>query len=128
MHSTSPPAGDATPEAPPRSAQGVLLLHGGISHALLTEATVQLNDRHAILSRFERVQKDELFDILDPRHQRAYTVDRLSLGYAFDIVHVGIWKLGIGAPAAWTRFPEDLRSTYGQAPRSGQVFVDLRTH
>ncbi|HTV01853.1 MAG TPA: hypothetical protein VMF13_14995 [Luteitalea sp.] len=113
---------------PIRSAEGLYLLHGGVSQALLAEATLQFWTRHAIMSRVERVQKDELFVLSDPRHGRAYPVSRASLGYAFDVLHAGSVKVGIGGAAAWTFVNRDLRPDYGGSPRSAQVFIDLRTH
>jgi hypothetical protein len=107
--------------------QHVHPVYGVTSHAVLAEATAQVWSRHAVMTRVERVQKDELFAVLDPRHGRAYPVTRFAVGYAFDVLRVGIWKVGVGAAGAWTNVG-NLREEYGDSPRSSQVFIDLRTH
>lgn len=104
------------------------LVHGDVSQAWLAEGTLQVRTRHAFMTRLEHVTKDELFGITDPRHGQAFPVGRVALGYAIDLLRTGPVRVGLGAAAAWTWVGSDLEAEYGGPPRSGVVFVDIRTH
>jgi hypothetical protein len=91
--------------------------------AALLEAALELNGRHTVFVRGERVAKDELFVTPDPRAGRVFHVGELSAGYRFDFWRAPHLVMGIGASGTVSRLPAGARDAYGDAPASGLVFL-----
>jgi len=89
----------------------------------LLESLVNFYETHTIFARAERVEKDELFPPGDPREGKTFTVNKISLGYIYDLpkwMHV---KLGIGGLGSVHALPSSLTSAYGNTPLSFMLFV-----
>jgi hypothetical protein len=90
--------------------------------AFLFETAVRATRADTIFTRFERVQKDELFDS-GPNLDREFTVHQLSLGYIREFAQ---WKRstwGVGGVGSLSFTPRELRSDYGATPASFMLFV-----
>lgn len=72
------------------------------------------------------MDEDELFLQSDPRHATVYGVQRLTVGYIFDVPIDQPFRLGIGASGTFNWFPEALESEYGESPHGFTVFVRTR--
>jgi hypothetical protein len=85
----------------------------------LLESALLLDNTHTVFGRVERITNDELFEAPDPRADRAFTVDKLSLGYIYDLPFLEHLKAGAGGLVSFYAFPKALDSAYGQ--RAGVV-------
>jgi hypothetical protein len=99
-----------------------------VTRAVLAEATIRFLARHAIVLRGEGAQKDELFDVGDPRHLTVFSVSRWTLGYGVDVFRRGAVAVRLGAAAAWAGVPGGLEAEYGGPPASALGFVRVGTH
>jgi hypothetical protein len=77
-------------------------------------------------ARFERALKDELFASFDPRHDTTYDVRKLEVGLIGDARLSSRIRLGLGGTVSHHFLPRQLRSAYGDAPRSYMIFARLR--
>jgi hypothetical protein len=107
---------------------GRYVMPRGLGDAALAEATVHVATRHALLTRVEWAQKDELFGLDDPRHAKVFPVTRVTAGYVFDLLRAPSATLGLGAAWSWNRVDPAIRSDYGGSPRAAQVFIQLMAH
>lgn len=106
------------------------------------ESTWVVADRHTFFGRFEQVDKDELFDATasyddahdgaqqdgphDARHDGAYRIRKLSLGYIHDFASTGAVRWGIGGLVGVARGPAALDPVYGRRPMSYLLFLQGR--
>ena len=91
--------------------------------SLMAEATVHAGARHTVFARAEHVDKDELFPLSDPLHNRVFPVGSLLAGYRYDLPLAGHVRWGLGAAGAVALVPEFLAADYGRRPLSGWVFA-----
>jgi hypothetical protein len=103
---------------------GVYFYAGSVTQALLAEGTLQ-RGRHAVVTRIERAEKDELFPLADPRHTTIFPVTRVTLGYAFRVGRTQNLEAQVGGAAAWSAVDGALESDYGRDPRSGLFFLRI---
>jgi len=94
--------------------------------AWMLESALELRDRHTLLARAERVEKDELFAAGDPRHGRVFAVGKLGLGYLYEGWQTGPARWGAGALGTVSVAPAAIQDAYGDAPVSGMGFVQVR--
>ncbi|HAR64417.1 MAG TPA: hypothetical protein DCS13_13215 [Candidatus Margulisbacteria bacterium] len=100
---------------------------GSDTDAFLLESTTQLNQRHYIFGRVERVEKDELFLPEDPRSEEVYIVHKATLGYAYDVITWNNMKWQVGSSIGVSILPKKLIEVYGgQAPLSIAFYTGLR--
>src|SRR5262245_47453497 len=97
---------------------GIFLVPAAVTQGTLVEATIGLAPRHAIVSRLEHANKDELFPLDDPRHATPFGVTRLTTGYVVDLVRTSQISLGIGAAIAFNGVAREIEDVYGGSPRS----------
>jgi hypothetical protein len=95
-------------------------------HAFLAESTLNFREAHSILGRFERVTKDELFPEGDPLEGAAFTVNKLSLGYLFDLPVWHRMRWGIGGVGSIHILPDSLDGTYGNLPLSAMLWARVK--
>jgi hypothetical protein len=93
-------------------------------NSYLLESTLNFKTKNYAFSRFELVDKDELFPD-DPSHPN-FRIGAYTLGGARDLVHNFLWQLALGADVTFYSKPPFLDSTYGSNPISFQVFLRLR--
>lgn len=92
----------------------------------LLESALAMGERHTFFGRAERVSEDELFQSPSPLAGAVFTVNKVSLGYIYDIpVHEHI-KLGIGGLGSAYALPSAVRPAYGGAPLSFMLFLRLK--
>jgi hypothetical protein len=91
--------------------------------AFLLESTFKLRDTHTFFGRAERVEKDELFFGDHPLTGRAFTVNKLALGYIYDFPKWGHLQWGIGVSGSIHFLPSELEDIYTAFPLGGVVFL-----
>lgn len=90
-------------------------------NAYLLESSLWLNHAHSIFGRAERVEKDELFET-GPLVGQVFTINKFSLGYAYDLQMADHLKFGMGAMGSAYIFPKTLDTSYGEHPLSFMLF------
>jgi len=96
---------------------------GEATGAWLLESAFARRDGWTFYGRAERVDKDELFDEDDPLHGIPFTVDKLSLGVAYDFPATPLGRLGVGAQLSRHWLPSGLETAYGADPDAWLVFA-----
>jgi len=86
---------------------------GPARHAWLAETTLRWADRHTVFGRAERADEAELFGEDDPLHDRVIPVNKLSLGYQYEVPLVAEWRLALGGLASAYAYPRRLEPAYG---------------
>jgi hypothetical protein len=99
---------------------------GATLDAWLLEGTAEVGNRHTILVRAERVEKDELFREGDPRTGEVFPVGKIAAGYTCDVLHPGRLDLGLGAMGSLLLLPDPLKGAYGGTPLSASLFARAR--
>ena len=101
--------------------------------AYLGEALLHVGERHWISTRFERVEKDELFPHTHspirpvvPPVIPTFLVQSLLVGYTFDVWVRAPLRVGVGANYTVHDTPEALDPFYGEDPNSRAVFLRVR--
>lgn len=102
-------------------------ISGNTLDGFLLESAFKIKDAHTILSRFERVAKDELFPCEDsPLHGEKIDVNKLTLGYIYDFPAFKRMKWGIGATFDVNIIPAKMHPDYGNTPLGYMLFVRLK--
>ena len=89
----------------------------------LLDSTAALGPRLKVLLRYEHVVKDELFLVGQPLYGRAFLVQKVSGGAAYEFAR---WRsVAFSAGAVLSTYPMDpaLKPSYGSAPSSYTLFV-----
>jgi hypothetical protein len=107
---------------------GFFYIPGNLVHATLLESTVRLASRHAVVTRYEDAEKDELFGVTDARHYTVYPVARFTTAYVIDAWRAAHTTVRVGAARSWNHVSDDLRVEYGDSPRSVLVFAQIALH
>jgi hypothetical protein len=95
---------------------------GRATNALLLESAASLGQRHTLLGRLERLENDELIG-----NGQVATVQKLSLGYIYDVLHASPLRAGVGVLGSLSRVPQDLVPRYGSRNLSSfMLFLRLR--
>jgi hypothetical protein len=94
--------------------------------AYLLESAIAIDERHTIFARVERVEKDELFPPADPLSEKSFGVGKASLGYVFDFLRRGEFRIGVGGVGSLAILPDSLDPVYGSDPTSVTAFVRAR--
>ncbi len=87
------------------------------------ESAVQLQEKHTLFARVERVEKNELFPEGDPRDGQVFDVGEVSAGYRFDFWRSRHVALGIGALGSVSIVPRVIQDAYDDKPTSGMIFT-----
>ncbi len=93
--------------------------------AFAFESAAEIDGRHTLFARAERVRKDELFVAPDPRAGQPFTVGELTAGYRFDFWHADHVATGIGGLGTLALVPDALHDAYGRRPLSAAVFLHV---
>ncbi len=99
---------------------------GSASNGWLLESAAKLAAAHTLFGRYERVGKDELFQPGQPLYGPTFTIEKLSLGYIYDFLHIDGLSLGLGGLVSTYSYPAALNSAYGSRPTSFMVFMRAR--
>ncbi len=94
----------------------------------LIESTYSFGGRRSLFTRFERVEKDDLFGGAHVHGQYAdiYTVHRFSLGGVQNLPIPGPFDLGLGASFGVPVIPPGTEFVYGKHLYSASVFLRFR--
>jgi hypothetical protein len=98
---------------------------GPVLDAWLAEANWRVTGRHNLFTRLERVENNELFDHHSPLHDAVITVNKLSLGYAWQLPLGGEWNLALGGLVSAYDKPQRIDFAYGDDPKSFMLFAKL---
>lgn len=101
---------------------------GTTTDAFLLESAIRLYEQHTLFARAEHVEKDELFETPDPLAGQTFNVDKLSVGYVYDIPITEHVSFGLGGLGSAYRFPDRLDPAYGDDPLSYMIFARLKLH
>ena len=96
------------------------------TNAFLLESAINFMKSHTIFSRFEYVEKDELFEEDDPLAGKSYDVKKLTLGYVYDFLHLKGIDAGIGASFDMHFISDTLEEVYSDTPKSFMLFVRIK--
>jgi hypothetical protein len=99
---------------------------GPASSGWLLESAAQPMPGQTVFGRIERVAKDELFLPGATFYDDTFTINKLSLGYIYDVVRLQSIRFGVGGLFSIYRFPAALDSVYGSSPTSFMLFVRAR--
>jgi hypothetical protein len=93
-------------------------------NSYLLESTLNFLSRNYAYTRFELVDKDELFPqaITHP----AYRIGAYTFGGLRDLLHNDHWQVGLGGDVTFYSKPAVLNPVYGNDPVSFHVFVRVR--
>jgi len=96
---------------------------GRTLHGFLLESTVNLKETHTLFGRAETVEKDELFPEGDPLHDKAFHVNKVSLGYIYDLPEWNRMRWGVGGLGSLHFLPNRLDDSYDDTPFSFMIFA-----
>jgi hypothetical protein len=99
---------------------------GRASSGWLLESAAQPVAGQTVFGRIERVAKDELFLPGSAFYDQSFMINKLSLGYIYDVMRLQSIHFGVGGLFSVYRFPEALDSVYGASPTSFMLFVRAR--
>jgi len=99
--------------------------HGETTDAYFVESALNFKNKHTTFTRFERVDKNELFAPGDPRDHDVFLVNKLSVGYVHDFPTGKHVRFGVGGLVGIYSLPSELDSAYGD-PRSYMLFARLK--
>jgi hypothetical protein len=91
--------------------------------AWLLESAYQIDGTHTFFTRAERAEKDELFEAPDPLAGQSFNVNKLSLGYLYQVPTTSHVKLGVGGLVSAYALPNELDDAYGRNPVSFLLFA-----
>jgi len=100
------------------------LATGSHLNSYLLESTLNFRSRNYLFSRFELVDKDELFPEA-PIHPW-YRIGAYTFGGVRDLIHDRAWQLGLGTDVTFYSKPVVLDAAYGIHPVSFQIFLRAR--
>ena len=93
-------------------------------NSYLLESTLNFRQRNYIFSRFELVDKDELFPAAAVHP--VYRIGAYTFGGERDLVEGRTGQLGLGADLTFYSKPSVLDASYGNFPVSFQIFLRMR--
>lgn len=101
---------------------------GDTLNAFLFESSILFANQHTLFTRVENVEKNELLDQIvtdhgESAHAQSFRVNRVGLGYIYDLPALTHLKVGVGAETSISILGSTLERFYGDDPLSFQVFV-----
>jgi hypothetical protein len=93
-------------------------------NSYLLESTLNFRRRNYAYTRFELVDKDELFP--DALVQPSFRIGAYTFGGVRDLVQNNHWQLGLGTDLTFYSKPAVLDAAYGNNPMSFHVFLRVR--
>lgn len=82
-------------------------------HGWLAETALRWADRHTAYGRIERADEAELFAEGSPLHHQVIPVNKLSLGYQYELPVAPQLRLALGGLASAYAYPARLEPAYG---------------
>ncbi len=100
------------------------LLTNTVQNSYLLESTLNFRRRNYAYTRFELVDKDELFP--QASTHPSFRIGAYTFGGVRDLVQNSRWQLGLGADVTFYSKPAVLDPVYGNNPVSFHVFLRVR--
>ena len=97
---------------------------GADLNSYLVESTANFRNRNYVFTRFELVDKDELFP--EATVPASYRIGAYTVGGVRDLIQNKTWQMGLGADVTLYSKPGTLDDAYGNRPVSFQVFLRFR--
>lgn len=98
---------------------------GDATDAFLLESAVRMGQTHTFFARAERTEKNELFPAGETLAGVTFRVGRLTLGYVYDFLRDGHYKIGVGGLVSRYSLPSELELSYGN-PTSFMLFARVK--
>ncbi|HUJ96108.1 MAG TPA: hypothetical protein VLW84_12630 [Terriglobales bacterium] len=102
-------------------------------NSYLLESTLNFRHKNYAYTRFELVDKDELFpddsfpdNPFPGEHDHAYRIGAHTFGGVRDLIHNHVWQLGLGGDVTFYSKPSLLDAAYGNNPVSFHIFLRMR--
>jgi hypothetical protein len=92
----------------------------------LLESAVTIRKTHTVFGRAERSDKNELFGQGSPLAGQVFPVDKLTLGYVYDLPAIHHYQFGVGGLVSAYVLPSELDPFYGSHPFSYMIFARLK--
>jgi hypothetical protein len=92
----------------------------------LLESTVRFSGTHALFGRIEQVGSDGLTREDESVQRQLFKMNRLSLGYFYDLRTTGPLHLDVGALVSRHLVPAAMEPSYGNDPTTYMMFVRFR--
>lgn len=92
----------------------------------LLESTVRFSGTHALFGRIEQVGSDGLMREDESVQRQLFKMNRLSLGYFYDLRTAGPLHLDVGALVTRHLVPTAMEPSYGNDPTTYMMFVRFR--
>jgi len=99
---------------------------GVVLDGFLLESELQLKKTHTFFTRLERVAKNELFLEGSPYYDETLIVNKVNLGYIYDLPAWNHMRWGIGASLDINIITDRLKPTYGDNPLGYMIFVRVK--
>jgi hypothetical protein len=102
---------------------------GFTTDAYLLESSYSFAERRSVFTRFERVDKDQLFSgaHVHGSYSDIYTVQRFTIGGMQSLPAPRTVHLGLGASLSLSRIPPGTEFVFGDRLYSATVFLRLRS-
>jgi hypothetical protein len=96
------------------------------TNGYLIESTLKLRNLHAFFGRLEQVGSDDLLREDQSVNRREFKMNKVTLGYVYDVRPRGPVKYDVGALVSRHLVPSGMTPAYGEDPTSYMMFVRLR--
>lgn len=93
--------------------------------AFLLETTLKLHKKHVAFSRYEWVKKTDLFCENSPLAEKAFGVQKFTLGYIYEFLTAHHLEWGIGGLLDFPLVPHEIKNKYGKT-FSYLIFLQIR--
>ncbi|WP_147376755.1 hypothetical protein [Noviherbaspirillum saxi] len=93
----------------------------------LLESTLRFSGTHALFGRIEQVGSDGLTREDESLQRQLFKMNRVSLGYFYDLRTTGTMHLDVGALISRHMVPSAMEASYGKDPTAYMMFVRVRT-
>lgn len=94
--------------------------------AYLIESALKFMKSHTLFGRFEYLEKDELFDGDDLLSGKIHDVQKITLGYVYDLPRLNGFDLGVGGSFSEHFISDTLEEAYSNTPRSFMLFLRVK--
>lgn len=96
------------------------------TNGYLVESTLKLRSLHAFFGRLEQVGSDDLLREDQSVNRRVFKMNKVTVGYVYDVQPSGPVKYDVGALMSRHFVPSGMTPAYGEDPTSYMMFVRLR--
>lgn len=96
------------------------------STTYLLDTAMQIGPQHTVFGRLERGGHDELLLAEEGPRNRVYDVNKMSVGYLYEVKTDGAAKVGVGGVVSRRTMPNELLAYYGDKNTSYTVFFRLQ--